>query len=321
MRRYALTTAERLRAHVVRLAGEIGDRNVFRPDALEAAAEYIAGQWHGFGYRVDRQEYQANGVTCANLEVERPGREPTSGIMLIGAHYDSLRGCPAANDNGSGVAALLELARRFAEVEPGRTVRFVAFANEEPPFFMTHQQGSIVYARAAQQRGDDIRMMASLETMGYFSEATGSQRYPPLFRHFYPDRSNFLGLVSDFLGLVSDFRSRPAMSRLAAAFRAASDFPLEHTATFRWIPGVAWSDHRSFWRAGYRPVMITDTAFYRYPYYHTAADTPDKLAYDAFARATEGLYGAFAALAAEAGSLGSRRRPSRRFSRGGRHPG
>ena len=117
--------------------------------------------------------------------------------------------------------------------------------------------------------------MASLETMGYFSDAPGSQRYPPLFRHFHPDRG-------DFLGLVSDVRSRRAMRRLAAAFRTASDFPLEHTATFRWIPGVAWSDHRSFWRAGYPAVMITDTAFYRYRYYHTAADKPDKLTYDAF---------------------------------------
>jgi hypothetical protein len=186
-------TPERLRAHVVRLAGEIGDRNVFRPAALAAAADYIVGQWRGFGYRVARQEFQARGVSCANLEVERPGREPAGGILLIGAHYDSVRGCPAANDNGSGVAALLELARRFAEVEPARTVRFAAFANEEPPFFMTHQQGSIVYARAARQRGDVIRLMASLETMGYFSDAAGSQRYPPLFRHFYPDRGNFSG--------------------------------------------------------------------------------------------------------------------------------
>jgi hypothetical protein len=204
-----LTTAERLLAHVVGLAGEIGDRNVFRPGALEAAAEYIVKQWSSFGYRVNRQEYQVKHVTCANLQVERPGFEPTGGILLIGAHYDSVRGCPAANDNGSGVAALLELARRFAEVEPARTVRFVAFANEEPPFFMTHQQGSIVYARAARQRGDDIRLMASLETMGYFSDAPGSQRYPPLFRYFYPDRGNFLGLVSDF-------GSRPAMLHATA---------------------------------------------------------------------------------------------------------
>src|ERR687897_143805 len=199
-------TPERLRAHVVRLAGEVGDRNVFRPAALEAAADYIVGQWRGFGYRVGRQEYQAKGVRCANLEVERRGREPAGGILLIGAHYVSVRGCPAANDNGSGVAALLELARRFAEVEPACTVRFVAFAH------------------AAAGRGVSRR----------------------------------------------------------------SDFPLEHTATFRWVPSVAWSDHRSFWRAGYPAVMITDTAFYRYRYYHTAADTPDKLTYDAFARATEG---------------------------------
>jgi acetylornithine deacetylase/succinyl-diaminopimelate desuccinylase-like protein len=130
-RPYALTTAERLLAHVVRLAGEIGDRNVFRPGALEAAAEYIVGQWSSFGYRVNRQEYRVKDITCANLEVERPGFDPTGGILLIGAHYDSVLACPAADDNGSGVAALLELARRFAEVEPARTVRFVAFANEE----------------------------------------------------------------------------------------------------------------------------------------------------------------------------------------------
>jgi Peptidase family M28 len=287
-------TPERLRAHVVKLAAEIGDRNVFRPAALAAAADYIAGQWQAFGYRVERQEFEAQGVVCANLEVERQGRVRAGEILLIGAHYDSVRGCPAANDNGSGVAALLELARRFAEVEPACTVRFVAFVNEEPPFFMTRKQGSMVYARAARQRGDDIRLMASLETMGYFSDAPGSQRYPPLFRYFHPDRGNFLGLVSDL-------RSRRAMLRLAAAFRAASDFPLEHTTAFRWIPGVAWSDHRSFWRAGYPAVMITDTAFYRYRYYHTVQDTPDKLTYDRFARATEGLYGAFAALATEVG--------------------
>jgi Peptidase family M28 len=253
-------TPERLGAHVVRLAGEIGERNVFRPAALEAAARYISGQWEGFGYRVRRQEYEVAGVTCANLEVERSGRERERGILLIGAHYDSVRGCPGANDNGSGVAALLELARCFVGVEPACAVRFVAFVNEEPPFFTTGQQGSMVYARAARQRGDDIRLMVSLETMGYFSDASDSQSYPPLFRHFYPDRGNFLGLVSDL-------RSRRAMLRLARAFRATSDFPLEHAATFRWVPGVAWSDHRSFWREGYPALMVTDTAFYRYRFY------------------------------------------------------
>jgi Zn-dependent M28 family amino/carboxypeptidase len=208
----------------------------------------------------------------------------------LGAHYDSVRACPGANDNGSGVAALLEIARRFAALTPALTVRFVAFVNEEPPFFLTRRQGSAVYAKAARARGDDIRLMVSLETLGYYSDAPGSQRYPPLFRFFYPNRGNFLGLVSDL-------RSRGIMRRVAKAFRDNCDFPLEHTAALRWIPGIAWSDHLPFWRQGYPALMATDTAFYRYRYYHTAQDTPDKLTYAAFGRATEALATCFAALA------------------------
>ena len=287
-------TPERLERHVRRLAGEIGERHVLRPAALRAAADHIEGEWRRQGYAVTAQEYDAGGVRCANLEVTRRGAGRPERILLVGAPYDSARGTPGANDNGSGVAALLEISRRFAGREPADhlTVRFVAFVNEEQPFFRTRQQGSAIYAAAARARGDDVRLMASLETMGYFTDAPGSQRYPPLFRYFYPDRG-------DFLGLVSDLRSRRAMLRLARAFRAGSDFPLEHAATLSLVPGVDWSDHRSFWRQGYRAVMVTDTAFHRYRHYHTAEDTPDKLSYPAFAQATEGLYRAFAALASE----------------------
>ena len=156
-----------------------------------------------------------------------------------------MRGCPGANDNGSGVAAMLEISRHFATLAPALTVRFVAFVNEEPPSFFTAQQGSAVYAKAARERGDDIRLMVSLETLGCYFDEPGSQRYPPLFRYFFPDRGNFLGLVSDF-------RSGRVMRRMARTFRRHSDFPLEHVAAFRWIPGIAWSDHLSFWRQGYR---------------------------------------------------------------------
>ncbi|HEX5078343.1 MAG TPA: M28 family peptidase, partial [Geminicoccaceae bacterium] len=263
--------AERLRGHVETLAGTIGERNVFRPEGLAAARAYIEATWRAQGYDVGAQEYEARGVRCANLEVSRTGATRPHEILLLGAHYDSVRACPGANDNGSGVAALLEIARRFAALAPALTVRFVAFVNEEPPFFMTARQGSAVYAKAARGRGDDIRLMVSLETLGYYSDAPGSQRYPPLFRFFYPDRG-------DFLGLVSDLRSRRVMLQVAKVFRERSDFPLQHTAALRWIPGIAWSDHLPFWRRGYRALMATDTAFYRYRYYHTAQDTPDKLA-------------------------------------------
>jgi Zn-dependent M28 family amino/carboxypeptidase len=199
-------------------------------------------------------------------------------------------GSPGANDNASGVAALLEISRMFQMVEPVLSVRFVAFVNEEPPFFLTSQQGSVVYAQAARRRDEDIRLMASLETIGCYSDTPGSQIYPPLFSLFYPNRGNFLGIVVDF-------RSRTALRRLAAAFRAHSDFPLQTASTFRFIPGVSWSDHRSFWRQGYRAVMVTDTAPYRYPHYHAASDTPDKLAYPELTRVTLGLFAAFAELA------------------------
>jgi Zn-dependent M28 family amino/carboxypeptidase len=285
-----MDSAMRVEAHVRELAGAIGERNVFRPQALQAAVDYIEQTWRSQGYPVSIQTYDAYGERCANLEVSRAGTRRPGEILLIGAHYDTVRNCPGANDNASGVAAMLEISRYFAELAPRLTVRFVAFVNEEPPSFYTGQQGSMVYAKAARQRGDDIRLMVSLETIGCYFDAPGTQRYPPLFRHFFPDRG-------DFLGLVSDLRSGRALRRMARTFRRHADFPLEHVATFRWIPGIAWSDHLSFWRQGYRALMVTDTAFYRYRYYHTPEDTPDKLNYPAFGRATEALCRCFAAMA------------------------
>lgn len=282
----------RLRGHVQQLAGEIGERNIYRIQALQSAMSYIASEWQAQGYPVEQIAYEISGLRCVNLEVTHIGDRYPKEILLIGAHYDSVIGSPGANDNASGVAALLEVSRLFSGIQTAMTVRFVAFVNEEPPFFLTGQQGSMVYARAARRRGDDIRLMASLETIGCYSSKPGSQSYPPLFSFFYPDRANFIGMVSDF-------RSRSSLRRLAAAFRAHSDFPLQTTATFRLIPGVSWSDHRSFWRQGYRALMITDTAFYRYQYYHTSGDTPDKVCYPELAQVTRGLFEAFAALANE----------------------
>lgn len=277
------TLLAHLHGHVQRLAGVIGERNVFRPAALHAAAAYIEEVWRRQGYTVRRQAYGVRGVESANLEVSRRGSRQPGSIVLLGAHYDSVYGSPGANDNGSAVAALLELAGMFATAAPALTVRFVAFVNEEPPFFFSGQQGSMRYARAARRRGDDIRLMISLETIGAYDDAPGSQHYPPLLRWFYPSRANFIAFVSNL-------RSRRMLRQLAAAFRAVSDFPVQTATLPAIIPGVAWSDHLSFWRQGYRAVMVTDTAFYRYPWYHTADDTPDKLNYAGLAAVTEGLF-------------------------------
>lgn len=273
---------DRLRAHVHRLADEIGERNVFRPGTLEEAARYITDQWAGQGYEVRPVAYEARGVDCANLEVTLPAANAE--VFVVGAHYDSVLGSPGANDNGSGVAALLEISRLLAGERLGRTLRLVAFVNEEPPFFRWRKMGSMVYARRARERGDPVTGMISLETIGYYSDEPGSQRYPPLFRLFYPGRG-------DFLGFVSNLRSRRLLRNAVAAFRAASDWPVQSVATFELVPGIGWSDHLAFWRQGWPALMITDTAPYRYPWYHTAGDTPDKVHYEALATVTEGLVG------------------------------
>ena len=158
-----------LRAHVTSLAAEIGERNVFKSEALRRAAAYIEAEWGALGYGVERLEYDVAGIRCANLVATREGSTRRNEILLLGAHYDSVVGSPGANDNASGVAALLEISRMFQALERALTVRFVAFVNEEPPFFWTDQQGSLVYAQAARRRGDDIRLMASLETIGCYS--------------------------------------------------------------------------------------------------------------------------------------------------------
>ena len=262
---------------------------MFRPDALHAAADYIRSVWVAQGYQINSQYYPAMGVKSENLEVCRIGKTKPEEIILVGAHYDTVRGTPGADDNASGIAALLELTRMFATAETARTLRFVAFVNEEPPFFFWSQMGSGVYAEAAKTRGENIRLMISLEMLGAYNEQPGSQSYPLLLRHFYPGRANFIAMVSNRA-------SRKELSQFVAAFKSRSDFPVESLATFEIIPGVAWSDHLSFWRAGYPAIMVTDTAFYRNAAYHTADDTPEKLNYPAMARVVEGLFHALTVL-------------------------
>ena len=288
--------ADRLRAHVQRLAGDIGERNVWHPDALHAAADYIRKEWRNQGYDVAVQRYTAYGIASENLEVVRPGIERPDEIILIGAHYDSVRGSPGANDNASGAVALLEISRALADANLHRTVRLVAFVNEEPPFFYWGKMGSGVYAKAARSRGDDIRVMISLEMLGAYSNAPRSQNYPPIIGWFYPDRANFIAFVSNIA-------SRPQLKRTVEAFRKNSAFPSEYLATFSIVPGVSWSDQLSFWREGYQALMVTDTAFYRYPYYHTEQDTPNKLDYTSMAQVVEGLTGAIIALANDEAEL------------------
>ncbi|CAE6514192.1 Peptidase family M28 [Nitrosomonas nitrosa] len=280
---------QRLQSHVNKLALDIGERNVYRPTALHVAADYIRTTWQQLGYEVHTQGYYAKGVWSENLEIEITGSTSPGEIILAGAHYDSVTGSPGADDNASGIAALLEIARLLSGSQPARTLRLVAFVNEEPPFFYFGAMGSKIYAQAARARNDDIRMMLSLEMLGYYSDQPGSQAYPPCLHWFYPDHGNFIGFVSNL-------KSRQALKKFARAFAARSDFPFETLTSPAFVPGVAWSDQISFWHAGYQAIMVTDTAFYRNPHYHRASDTPEKLSYTPMARVVDGLANALATL-------------------------
>jgi len=261
--------AARLRAHVEALAA--GERNV----DLERPARYIEQQLG----KTMAQGFRSGGRTVRNIETGAGG-------IVVGAHYDSVPGSPGADDNASGVAVLIELART------GLPARFVAFANEEMPYFETEEMGSQVWAREAQRRGDRIGAMLSLEMLGFYRDAPGTQHYPPPFGWLYPDRA-------DFIGFVGDLGARRLVHRAIDAFRRHAKFPSEGVAAPAFIPGVTWSDHWSFRERGYAAIMVTDTAFNRYPHYHLATDTPEKLDYLRMARVTLGLAAVIKELANE----------------------
>jgi len=285
--------AERLRGHVVAIASR--EHNTRTPAELEKAAAYIETALVQAGYRPSRQEYAAGGQKVRNIEVSvsnvAAGKRPDR-IFIVGAHYDSAQGAPGANDNGSGTAAVLELARLLKTMRPsvGTEVRFVLFVNEEPPYFMGEEMGSMVHAAEMKRQGQNVKAALVLETMGYYTDKPNTQRLPPGLEGRYPGTGNFIAFVGT---LESSSLVREAL----AAFRASTDFPAHGLAAPAHTTGVTLSDHASYNRHGYPALMITDTAFMRYPYYHTAEDTPDKLDYEGMARVVDGLAKTIVALA------------------------
>ncbi len=275
--------ADALCGDVVHLAEEIGERNVpHYPKELDQTADWIEAEWTVAGYEVRRQEYDVEDRTCCNLEIELRGTTEPEEIVVVGAHYDSVIGTPGANDNGTGVAALLALSRAFSGQKPQHTLRFVAFVNEEPPYFHTEAMGSRVYARRCKDRKENITAMLCLETIGYYDDTPGSQNYPLPFGSLYPSQGNFIAFVGN-LG------SRSLVRRVIATFRQHEPFPSEGAALPAMVPGVGFSDHWSFFEEGYPAVMLTDTAMFRYPHYHEPTDTADRIDFDRTARVVRGL--------------------------------
>ncbi len=271
-----------LQTDVKKLATEIGARNYGQYERLNAAKDFLESSLTQAGYQVKRQEYKISNKSYYNLEVEHKGKTKPNEIIIVGGHYDSAFTSPGANDNGTGAAATLELARIFANKITNRTIRFVEFTNEEPPYFWTNDMGSLVYAKHLHQRHENVVAMLSLETMGYFSDREGSQKYPQPVDLFYPNQGNFIGFIGNL-------NSGDLVKKVISSFRNHVQFPSEGSSLPGWIPGVGWSNQWSFWQQGYQGIMVTDTAPYRYQYYHTEQDTFDKIDFDKLARVVNGL--------------------------------
>lgn len=296
--------ARQLSDDVHYLCQQIGQRNMFTAESMYRTTEWITSRLRAAGYEPQRQTYELSGAsvpsggwhpggvaTAENLSVELTGSNSGAPMLIIGAHYDSVAGSPGANDNGSAVATLLALAERMTGRPGRRTIRFVFFANEEPPFFLSEDMGSYAYARRLKDRGEQVEGMVALDGLGCYSDEPGSQQYPaPGLGWMYPDRANFIGMVTR-LG------DRSWLNRFHGAFERAGEIDSYAAALPSMVPGVYWSDHWSFWQYGFSGLLVTDTLPFRDQWYHSPGDTPERLDYRRMAQVALGLQAALRELA------------------------
>lgn len=269
--------------HVEELAVKIGSRSVYEYDKLTAARQYIFSSLKEMGYTPILQDFSYQGKVFSNVIVTLPGNAKPEEVVVVGAHYDTVAGTPGADDNASSVAVLLEMCRLLKDYSPDRMLKLVFFTLEEPPVFRSESMGSFVYAREARDRQEAISAMISLEMLGYYGDAEGGQSFPlPLMSLIFPSTPNFIAVVGNL-------SSRGLVNAAAASLRKGGGVPVETLSTVGFVPGVDFSDHLSFWKMGYPAVMITDTAFYRNPNYHTAADKIDTLDFGRLASLLDGL--------------------------------
>jgi hypothetical protein len=274
--------AKNLREHVDALAVGIGIRHAEVGDSLRRAAKYCSVQFIRRNFSVEMESFDFDGVSQQIVVAEIPGKRRPKEVIVIGAHYDTVPGSPGADDNASGIAALIEIATLLKDVPMDRTVRFVAFPNEEYHGEDWRNMGSYHHAKRSHDRGDNLVGMIALEMLGYFSNEPGSQKYPFPFNLFYPDRGNFIGFVGNSA-------SRDWVRKVVRNFRELTPFPAEGAAAPERFKDIARSDHWAFWQFGCPALMVTDTSNFRYPYLHAMEDTPDKIDFDAMARITVGM--------------------------------
>ncbi len=276
-----------LQLHVDRLAGLIGPRCLQKPKTIEATIGYIEAQWADMGYASSREVYDALGYQATNLIVEQESSKRADEFILLGAHYDTVFSTPGADDNASAVAVLLEVSRLLRDYHGRRTIRYVAFACEEPPYFNADAMGSQFHARQARSRGEKIRAMLCLEMVGYYSTANDSQTIPQSIprwlRRIFPTRGDFLAAVGNMSSWRLCWRFRKGFKR------GARSMPLFSICLPEKISEIRMSDNSSFWDQGYPALMLTDTSFLRNPNYHRATDTPDTLDYSRMTEVTTGV--------------------------------
>lgn len=281
-----------LRQHVEKIALQIGERSPKHPERIEFCANYIAAQFALLGLSVSSQEFEFAGLTMSNIIAEVRGSTHPGEVVVIGAHYDSIG--PGANDNASGISGLIEIARYFSKLpyknRPKRTIRFVAFANEEDSGEAWQNMGSYHYARLCKARCENIVGMISLEMLGCFLHEPGSQKYPFPFNLFYPNTGNFIGFVANraSLAFVQD---------VIGKFREVAQFPSEGVAAPEIFADISRSDHWSFWQFDYPALMVTDTSNFRFQHLHLDSDTPDKVDFDSMTRIVDAMMQVVAYLA------------------------
>ena len=272
-----------LYTHVEHLSVTIGSRSLYEYDKIEDTKRYIVSCLKTFGYIPTLQNYDYEGKTFSNIIVSIPGVKYPDETVIIGAHYDTVYGTPGADDNASAVAVLLEMCRALKSISPGRTLKLIFFFLEEPPVFRTEHMGSYVYAKEAKARNENITAMICLEMVGYYSDKKDGQTFPlPLMSMMYSSTPNFIAVVGNL-------KSRSLVEKVKNSLLKASRVPVETLTSVSFVPGVDLSDHRSFWKMGYAAVMITDTAFYRNPNYHTENDTINTLDFNTMADLLKGL--------------------------------
>ena len=292
---------DRLKQHVTFLTQTIGERHFGLPGSLDQTANYIDQEWReakydpvfqGFSIQPPlisrlraKHRLSKKPISFKNVIAQLPGRSDEQ--IVIGAHYDTAFGTPGADDNASGIAVLIEIARLLKKIQLAhsapfnKSVTLAAFANEEPPFSRTSAMGSARFVKLALQRGEKIGFMLCLEMLGFYTDQPNSQSYPPFLKYFYPDRG-------DFIAIVGNLRSHSYVKRVKQVFQQETKVAVESLVAPRFVRGVDFSDHMNFWAAGIPAVMLTDTAFYRNPHYHQPSDTLQTLDFERMAEGTIG---------------------------------